>query len=86
MTHEMMPRRNLKLPFNIFSGVYKGYPAVLIKDSSNQGLRFMIYKDLSERLNKKINNKMACDAMAGSTAAIISVMFNTPVDVIKTRM
>ena len=46
----------------------------------------MIYKDVSVRLNERINNKLICDAMAGSTAAVVSVLANTPVDVIKTRM
>jgi hypothetical protein len=46
----------------------------------------MIYNNVSEKLGNHINNKMVCDAMAGSSAAIVSVMANTPVDVIKTRM
>lgn len=33
-----------------FSGVYKGYPAVLMKDASNQGIRFMIFSDVTKKL------------------------------------
>lgn len=66
--------------------MYRGYVATLLKQSSNQGVRFLVYTDTAKYLQKYINNKMACDFVAGGFAGFCSTMFNNPVDVIKTRM
>jgi len=35
---------------NGLGGLYKGYSATLIKQSSNQGIRFVVYTDTAEYL------------------------------------
>ena len=66
--------------------MYKGYLATLLKQSSNQGVRFLVFTDTTKILQKKIEFKALCDFMAGGFAGFCSTMFNNPVDVIKTRM
>ena len=67
-------------------GLYKGYTATLIKQSSNQGVRFVVYSDTSAFLQQYIPYKVVSDLLAGGFAGFCSVMANNPVDVIKTRM
>ena len=67
-------------------GLYKGYTATLIKQSSNQGVRFVVYTDSSNFLHQYISYKVVSDLLAGGFAGFCSVMANNPVDVIKTRM
>merc|ERR1712046_335939 len=67
-------------------GIYKGYLPTLMKQSSNQGIRFVVYTDTSKALSSYIETKVICDLIAGGFAGFCSVMGNNPVDVIKTRM
>ena len=67
-------------------GIYKGYSATLVKQSSNQGVRFVVYTDTSKFLQDYISVKVLCDLVAGGFAGFCSVMANNPVDVIKTRL
>lgn len=68
------------------AGIYKGYSATLVKQSSNQGVRFVVYTDSSKVLQNYISVKVLCDLVAGGFAGFCSVMANNPVDVIKTRL
>jgi solute carrier family 25 (mitochondrial citrate transporter), member 1 len=67
-------------------GLYKGYTATLFKQSSNQGIRFLVYTDTAKFLQNYISTKVLSDLLAGGFAGFCSVMANNPVDVIKTRM
>ena len=71
---------------NGVSGLYKGYVPTLFKQSSNQGIRFLVYTDSAKFLQNYISVKVLCDLLAGGFAGFVSVMANTPIDVIKTRM
>ena len=71
---------------NGIGGIYKGYTATLIKQSSNQGVRFVVYTDSAKFLENYISYKVFSDLLAGGFAGFCSVMANNPVDVIKTRM
>jgi solute carrier family 25 (mitochondrial citrate transporter), member 1 len=66
--------------------MYKGYLATLMKQSSNQAVRFVVYTDTTKKLNQYIQTKVICDLIAGAFAGFCSTMFNNPVDVIKTKM
>ena len=46
----------------------------------------MVFNKMSKKYHEYISNKVVCDALAGSTAAVVSVLSNNPFDVIKTRM
>jgi len=69
-----------------FRGLYQGVVPTVLKQSTNQGVRFVVFADTKARLSRYINNKVACDFIAGGFAGFCSVMFNNPVDVIKTKM
>ncbi len=75
-----------------FSGVYKGVTATIIKQGSNQAIRFYVIETLKSEYRKK--NKLDANAavpvlitgLFGAIAGAASVFGNTPVDVVKTRM
>lgn len=67
-------------------GMYKGYLATLLKQSTNQGVRFVVFEDTQKFLNNYIRWKVLVDFMSGAFAGFCSTMFNNPVDVIKTNM
>jgi len=71
---------------NGLGGMYKGYTATLIKQSSNQGIRFLVFNDTTRVLQKYSDHKATCDFFAGGFAGFCSTMANNPVDVIKTKM
>ena len=71
---------------NGLGGMYKGYSATLLKQSSNQGVRFVVYTDTAKWLQNYISTKMICDLIAGGFAGFCSVMANNPIDVIKTKL
>jgi len=74
------------------SGVYKGVTATIIKQGSNQAIRFYVIETLKSEYRKK--NKLDANAavpvlltgLFGAIAGAASVFGNTPVDVVKTRM
>jgi len=68
------------------AGMYKGAGATLIKQSSNQGVRFVVYTDTANWLSSYIDFKPGRDMIAGMFAGFCSCMANNPVDVIKTKM
>jgi len=57
-----------------------------MKQSSNQGVRFLVYTDSAKFLSDYISTKMICDLIAGGFAGAVSVFANNPIDVIKTKM
>ena len=67
-------------------GLYRGYVATLIKQSSNQGVRFVVFEDTQKKLSQYIKWKVMVDVIAGGFAGFCSVMANNPVDVVKTNM
>ena len=71
---------------NGIGGIYKGYSATLMKQSTNQGVRFLVYTDSAAFLSNYITAKMFCDLIAGGFAGAVSVFANNPIDVIKTKM
>lgn len=73
---------------NGIRGIYKGAIPTIIKQSSNQGIRFMsfgMYKNYMTDNNKK--NFSSINALFGGMfSGGISVLMNNPIDVVKTRM
>lgn len=71
------------------SGVYKGLTATIMKQGSNQAIRFYVMETLKDVYkggdNSKTVPKMVVGAF-GAVAGAASVFGNTPIDVVKTRM
>ena len=70
-------------------GVYKGLTATVIKQGTNQMIRFFVYTNLKSYLqggdpSKDIGSIRTF--IIGGIAGAASVFGNTPVDVVKTRM
>jgi len=57
-----------------------------MKQSSNQGVRFVVFEDSKKVLTNVIPYKVVVDLMAGAFAGFCSTMANNPVDVVKTKM
>jgi len=71
------------------SGTYKGLAPTIAKQGSNQMIRFFVFKELEGYIKQKNNNKELNDLqrfICGGLAGAASVIGNTPIDVIKTRM
>jgi len=58
----------------------------LMKQSSNQGVRFVVFEDTKKVLSNYIPYKVVVDLMSGAFAGFCSSMANNPVDVVKTKM
>lgn len=72
-----------------FSGVYKGLTATILKQGSNQAMRFYTMETLKEIYKGGDKNKEVPKLVVGLFGAIagtVSVFGNTPIDVVKTRM
>lgn len=72
-----------------FSGVYKGVSATIAKQGSNQMIRFGVMDTLKARhLNTYGGERPGVlhTALYGAIAGAASVLGNTPIDVVKTRM
>ena len=69
------------------AGVYSGVLATVIKQSSNQGLRFFWYSEYKRMVtnDEEILTPMMA-LIGGMTAGVFSAFCNQPADVIKTRM
>lgn len=67
-------------------GLYKGVTATILKQSTNQGVRFVVFEDTKAKLTNIIPYKVVVDFMSGAFAGFCSTMFNNPVDVVKTKM
>ena len=71
---------------NGVGGLYKGVVATILKQSTNQGVRFVVFEDTKKVLTNYIPYKVVVDFMSGAFAGFCSTMFNNPVDVVKTKM
>lgn len=69
-----------------FWGMYAGPIPTILKQSSNQGVRFVVFEDTTKFLQKFIPYKGPADLLAGAFAGFVSVMINNPVDCIKTSL
>ncbi len=58
----------------------------LLKQSTNQGVRFLVYNETKEITHKYIPVKFLADFIAGGLAGACSVIANNPIDVVKTNM
>lgn len=70
------------------AGFYQGVTATIIKQSSNQGIRFMCFNKYKDILtdNGKIKLSVHASFIGGLFAGCCSVLGNNPIDVVKTRM
>jgi len=72
-----------------FRGVYQGLTATVIKQGSNQMIRFFVYNNIKSWFQGGDPNKeigAVKTFFSGGVAGAASVFGNTPVDVVKTRM
>lgn len=70
-------------------GTYQGLTATIVKQGSNQAIRFFVYNNLKSYLQDGDSSKdigALWTFAIGAAAGAASVFGNTPVDVIKTRM
>lgn len=71
------------------SGLYRGVTATILKQGSNQAIRFFVIESLKEAYKGEDKRKQVptlLTGLFGATAGAASVFGNTPLDVIKTRM
>ena len=57
-----------------------------MKQSSNQGVRFVVFEDTKKVLSNAIPIPVVVDLLSGAFAGFCSTMANNPVDVVKTKM
>lgn len=72
-----------------FGGVYQGLTATVLKQSSNQAIRFFVMETLKDKYAEGDPTKpfpKLLVALVGGIAGGVSVFVNTPMDVVKTRM
>ena len=69
-------------------GVYQGLTATIIKQASNQGLRFMFFNEYKSYMTKDgtIGLSPFWSFIGGMGAGCFSTLGNNPFDVVKTRM
>ncbi len=71
------------------AGTYKGLTPTILKQGSNQAIRFFIYTNLKRYFQEGDNSKDIGNLRTfciGGIAGAASVFGNTPIDVVKTRM
>ena len=72
-----------------FFGVYKGLLPTILKQGTNQMIRFFVFTNLKKKVQKGDNTKNIGSLYTfifGGIAGAASVFGNTPIDVVKTRM
>merc|ERR1711957_662410 len=69
-------------------GFYKGLPATIMKQASNQGLRFFWFNEYKKRVTDDGKKKITpvLTLLGGMSAGVFSTLGNNPFDVVKTRM
>jgi len=70
-------------------GTYQGLSATILKQGSNQAIRFFVMESLKDWYRGGDPNKPVNKAVTGAFGAVAgaaSVFSNTPIDVVKTRM
>lgn len=68
-----------------FGGIYKGLGPTVLRQGSNQGIRFFVYDDSKKVLNNYLPGQVAT-FISGGIAGAVSVVGNNPIDVVKTNM
>jgi len=71
------------------AGTYQGLTATILKQGSNQAIRFFVMESLKDWYRGGDNNKKVpklITGLMGGFAGACSVFGNTPLDVVKTRM
>jgi len=72
-----------------FNGVYRGLIPTVIRQGSNQGVRFLVYDETKHMFASALGmseKSTLVSFLAGGLAGAASVFANTPVDVVKTQM
>jgi len=72
-----------------FRGVYQGLTATIMKQGSNQAIRFFVMETCKDKYRGGDPNKPVPKMVVGAFGAVAgaaSVFGNTPIDVVKTRM
>lgn len=72
-----------------FRGVYQGVVPTILKQGSNQAIRFFVMETLKDWYKGGDTTKTVPKIVVGAFGAVAgaaSVFGNTPIDVIKTRM
>lgn len=72
-------------------GMYQGVTPTILKQSSNQAIRFFVFESLKDWYcghdpNQRASMNKALLPVFGGIAGAVSVFGNTPLDVVKTRM
>ena len=70
-------------------GTYQGLTATVLKQGSNQAIRFLVFNNLKSYFQAGDNTKeigIARTFFSGGVAGGASVLGNAPLDVVKTRM
>lgn len=71
------------------SAFYKGVGPTIVKQASNQAIRFMVFNSIKDHLtggDSKVQLPAWQTAAAGAAAGAVSVFGNNPIDVVKSRM
>ena len=71
-----------------FKGIYMGPLPTVLRQSSNQAIRFSVYGEVKAKLDEVGPNWPLTlkTALAGAIAGAASVLGNNPIDVVKTNM
>jgi solute carrier family 25 citrate transporter 1 len=69
-----------------FNGIYKGALPTVLRQSTNQGTRFLVHGEVKKRLDSSVKSNMVKDFVSGGVAGIVSVLVNNPIDVCKTQL
>lgn len=72
-----------------FRGVYQGLTATILKQGSNQAIRFFVMETLKDKYrggDPNVPVPKLVVGLFGAFAGAASVFGNTPIDVVKTRM
>ena len=71
-----------------FHGVYRGVVPTILRQGSNQAIRFLVYDYMKGQLDNLFPGSPLTvrTALAGALAGAASVLGNNPIDVVKTNM
>jgi solute carrier family 25 (mitochondrial citrate transporter), member 1 len=70
-------------------GIYKGLTATILKQGTNQGIRFLVFNEVKKVMvgdDPKAKLPWYNTMLAGALAGAASVIGNNPLDVVKSRM
>jgi len=70
------------------SGIYKGLFPTVLKQSTNQATRFVVYEELKKYIQGGSTDPIGTlsSLFCGAVAGGVSVLVNNPLDVVKTKM